>query len=292
MNPQAGLKQPLIFASIISQLSKNNLPFIRFIDWESVYFTQNNYFSSKNCDILKDFSITFPDENKNKEFVIIPFAAKGHNTTLFVDTRENIDNSKRLFIFDSSKFHTDQIGVLFRNFVYKSTNDITNLNVYNLQGKNSVCAYFSICTVIEAFNNYETLDQIQQDCTSGLFQLKVASRVSDMVDVRMQNGLNAILFDKPNDATTRNLYQKYQNNNEQIVYVLKDNNRSHCICLEKIKKMIFDEHYQAKPLDSIEPISPQEHLVDVSEQVQARIASLKRDQQIQRSSSPFNSHHQ
>ena len=147
---------------------ENNINLIEHVENEANYFNSYpfNELSSEQCYEKFLLDLDLSEEEKSKNFVVIPIALNKHVSTMIIDLR-----NKKLKLFDSSLYHDKKI---FGNF------DVEMLNKNNLQ-MYGTCSYWMIgvCSVLQ---DYLNVNMIENDCKSGLFQLKVATKICQMFE--------------------------------------------------------------------------------------------------------------
>ena len=147
---------------------ENNINLIEHVENEANYFNSYpfNELSPEQCYEKFLLDLDLSEEEKSKNFVVIPIALNKHVSTMIIDLR-----NKKLKLFDSSLYHDKKI---FGNF------DVEMLNKNNLQ-MYGTCSYWMIgvCSVLQ---DYVNVNMIENDCKSGLFQLKVATKICQMFE--------------------------------------------------------------------------------------------------------------
>lgn len=147
---------------------ENNINLIEHVENEANYFNSYpfNELSPEQCYEKFLLDLDLSEEEKSKNFVVIPIALNKHVSTMIIDLR-----NKKLKLFDSSLYHDKKI---FGNF------DVEMLNKNNLQ-MYGTCSYWMIgvCSVLQ---DYLNVNMIENDCKSGLFQLKVATKICQMFE--------------------------------------------------------------------------------------------------------------
>ena len=177
-------------------------------------------------------------QDKTEGMAIVLVTVKDHYSTLFVDlkdkkmlclfdsgllhtTSEQIDECQRTKIdkiLASSSFEeieklteeeielTEIIQVdnpQAREYVFGKNlaKDIICLNDYCLQDEQS-CGYWTIAACeLGASEEYGTLDRIQEDCESGIFQIKLAKMVLEITDDIIKGKKQNIILINPSTAS-------------------------------------------------------------------------------------------
>ena len=143
----------------------------------------NKYFSQLTDldDFLSGFGLQLLQQNdlSKPNFAIIPVCANGHISTLLLDLRrDNILEpiSERLYSFDSSLYHYDQN--IFGGLITKDH----KLSAQSLQ-LTGCCGYWTSC-FIEECSKITDIEEIKKQFKTGEMQLKVACKVSEIIDVK------------------------------------------------------------------------------------------------------------
>lgn len=124
------------------------------------------------------------DDDKKPNFAIVPIMAEGHISTMLIDLRRNFRGKPkdRLNFFDTSGGH---ISLKDKNLKH------LRLNKQNLQ-LTGCCGYWN-SSFIEECSKIEDIKEIKKQFQTGEMQLKIACRVSNIIDMnRHQHNIGFI----------------------------------------------------------------------------------------------------
>ena len=195
------------------------------------------------------------DEKPN--FAIVPIIAKGHISTMLIDLRKNFQGGlkDRLNFFDTSGAHIDLKDEDLKHL---------RLNKQNLQ-LTGCCGYWTSC-FIEECSEIEDIEEVKQQFKTGEMQLKVACRVSEIIDKGV--GSNGLLQRIEQEG-------EYKGSDDHITINIKGTNKYFLLDKENIYKSICVD------LKGISKLLAKNEFIKIS---QDNSKSLKKESKNQRES--------
>lgn len=235
-----GLTDAFILSCLLLNKKETENIYFRFPDYLNCKYVSKNtddYFDA--IEPNKQQFLEFLNlQDKTEGMAIVPVTVKYHYSTLFIDlkdkkmlclfdsgllhtTSEQIGECQRTKIDkilasssleEIEKLTKEEIKLTeiiqvdnpqAREYVFGKNlaKDIRCLNDYCLQDEQS-CGYWTVAACeLGASEEYGTLDRIQEDCESGIFQIKLAKMVLEITDDIKKGGKQNIILINPSTAS-------------------------------------------------------------------------------------------
>ena len=180
------------------------------------------------------------NDKPKQNFAIIPVCADGHISTLLLDLR--IGNilgpiRGRLYSFDSSLYHYDQ------NIFGDSISEDHKLSTQSLQ-LTGCCGYWTSC-FIEECSRITNIKEIKKQFETGEMQLKVACKVSNIIDKGVGNNrLLQRIEQKGYEGGDNYITINIKGTNKYFLLDGENIHKSTCVDLEAIYNLIQQEKSQ------------------------------------------------
>ena len=225
-----------------------------------IYNNNDNYFDTIKPN-KQQFLEFLNLQDKTEGMAIVPVTVKDHYSTLFIDLKdkkmlclfdsglphtdgkgieekrrlcdklyEELDEAEEIEKIEEvqNKIRLNKIQFIVdpcaSKYVFGENlaKDIICLNDYCLQDEQS-CGYWTIAACeLGASKEYGTLDRIQEDCESGIFQIKLAKMVLEITDdIKKGWKQNIILINPEINSFNKNDYIEYQK--DKYTIFIKDN---------------------------------------------------------------------
>lgn len=206
------------------------------------------YFSKpkKLYDFLPGFGLQLLQQNDpfKQNFAIIPVCTDGHISTLLLDLKNGDilqPTSERLYSFDSSLYHYDQ------NIFGDSISEDHKLSTQSLQ-LTGCCGYWASC-FIEECSKITDIEEVKQQFKTGEMQLKVACRVSEIIDKGIRNnGLLQRIEQERHEGSDNYIEINIKDTNKYFLLDKENIYKSTCVDLEAIYNLIQQEDSQLEIL--------------------------------------------